>query len=266
MQAKPEAGAAIDLVTALRGYAQVDGRKSLLLVIRQLEAYAAAHPADYESRARLANAYTLLGVGYSRRIEAKEAAYTAAIRHAESALLTEPGFAHVWEARGIGFKLALQQLDHRHLEAMAYLKLALLMNYLECSGPLGKLADTVSMQRAIAIMDRIAQIDANAMSGNNRFTQGLYLFARPMVLGGDREAGRSIMKTVVHNNARNLFPRWARARYVAVETGQRRQFVRDLQWVREQPLDGLVGYRPWNLMMQRHAEAMLANEDRYFRD
>ena len=255
----------VDIVATMRAYAKVDSHASLSAVIRRLERYADSHPDDYSSRARLANAYTLLGAAYLQDIEAKEAAYAAAIRYAEAAMLTVPGFAHLREQRGVAFHFALQQLDHRHLEAMEFWKAALMYDYEECTGAMGKVLGYAQLHRAEAAMDRMDQIDANANWGNTRMSRGLYLYALPEYLGGDVEKGQQLIAAAVKDNPRNIVPRWGRAKYVALPAGDREQFRQDLQWVVDQPLKELVGYRPWNRAIKRDAKKLLKNTRRLFK-
>ncbi len=254
---RPYSQEPVDLVSGLRAYAQSDNRDSLLHAIQLLEAYATTHPDDYESRARLANAYTLLGAGYTHKVLRKEAAYAAAIRYAEEAMLTVPGFAHVWRGRGIGFTLALQQLDHRHIEAMTFWKAAVLYDYEECTGSMGRVLRFAELRRAVAMMDRLAQIDRNVGDGNNLMAQGLYRFNMPEYLNGDLQLAEQLLAEAVEVNQRNIVPRWGRARYYALPAGDRELFRQDLRWVVDQPLDNLVGYRPWNIVIQRDARRML---------
>lgn len=254
----------VALTGAMEAYANVDSRKSLLRAIRMLERYALDNPDNYVSRARLANAYTLLGAGYTQDVPGKQAAYSAAVRYAEEAMLTVPGFAHLRENRGIGFELALRQLDHRHMEAMEFYKAAQFYDYDECSGVMGKLLHLNKVQRAVAVMDRMAQIDANAAWGNNRMSQGLYKLLRPDYLGGDQAQGLQLLDRAVADNPRNIVPRWGRAKYFAVQAGDRDLFKKDLRWVRRQALDELVGYRPWNVVIQREARSLLSRAGTLF--
>ncbi|MGB1579875.1 MAG: TRAP transporter TatT component family protein [Nevskiales bacterium] len=249
---------------AMQAYEQADSRDSLLRAIRMLERYAQDHPGDYASRARLANAYSLLGMGYTQDIGGKEAAYSAAVRYAEAAMLTVPGFAHVWKERGVTFALALQQLDHRHVEAMEYYKVAQFSDYEECKGAMGRVLGISQMQRAVAVMDRLAQIDENVSWGNNRMMQGLYKLRQPDYLGGDHVTAMYMLERAIQDNLQNVAPRWGRAKYFAVPAGKRQLFVSDLRWVVEQPLDQLVGYKPWNIVIQRDARALLSQTNRLF--
>lgn len=261
----PVANESIDLVSGLQAYAQSDSEESLLAAIRLLEGFAAAHPDDYASRARLANAYTLLGAVYRWEVAAKEAAYTAALRYAEAAMLTVPGFAHVRETRGVAFQFALQQLDHRHLEAMEFWKAALLYDYEENSGTMGKMMRYGQLNRAVSVMDRLDQIDENANWGSNRLSRALYLYAMPEYVGGDEARAERLIAAAIADNPNSIVLRWARAKYVSLPAGDRALFMQDLQWVVKQPLHDLVGYRPWNLAIQRNARYLLKNSQQRFK-
>ena len=257
-------GAPVAIGDAMQAYHRADSRDALLQAIRMLERYAQDNPDDYSSRARLANAYTLLGLGYTDDIGKKEAAYSAAVRYAEEAMLTEPGFAHVWKERGVSFSLALQQLDHRHIEALSYYRSAQFLDYQECKGAMGRLLDISQMQRAVAVMDRLAQIDPNISDGTNLAMQGLYKIRQPDYLGGDDVTAQYLLERAAQDNPRNIIPRWVRAKYFAIDAGKRDLFVRDLRWVAEQPLEQLVGHRPWNIVIQRDAKALLSQASRLF--
>lgn len=261
--AAASAATPVDLQEANAAYRYADSYQSLMGAIILLEAYAGQHPGDYASRARLANAYTLLGAGYSTAIADKQAAYAAAMRFGEAAMMTVPAFQAA-RARGEDFGTALQQLGEAQFEAMEFWKTALFYDFRECTGLLGKLASYARLRRAVAVMDRMAQIDREAMWGNNLFSQGIYFLAQPEIVGGSRSKSAAYLAEAAAVSALNIVPRWGRAKYFAVAMGDQALFRNDLTWVTAQPLDQLVGYRPWNLVLQREARTLLATAQQYF--
>lgn len=255
--------APVDLAEANAAYTYADGYQSLKGAILLLERYAAQHPDDYASRARLANAYTLLGAGYSTTVADKATAYAAAMRYGEAAMLTVPAF-RAQRAAGESFESALQTLGKAHFEAMEFWKTALFYDFRECTGLLDKLMSYGRLRKAVAVMDRMEQIERQAMWGNNLFSQGIYYLAQPEIVGGDKRKSAAYLAEAAAVSPTNIVPRWGRAKYYAVAMGDRELFRKDLQWVTAQPLDKLSGYRPWNLVLQREALALLANEKQYF--
>ncbi len=248
---------------ALAAYDAADSRESLLLAIDALERYAKAHPRDYASRARLANAYTLLGAGYSEGVTAKAAAYDQAMTYALAAFNTD-GRYQLARINGQGFAGSLALLDESQMEAMEFWKTAMFYSFREASGLLGQLWRFPRLKQAVAVMERQEAIDRNAMWGNNLMSWGIYYLAQPEWYGGDREKSRAYLAEAAAVSERNIVPRWGRAKYFAVAMDDVQMFRTDLQWVAAQPLAKLEGYRPWNVLLQREARALLTQESNYF--
>lgn len=246
-----------------RSYDAVDSRASLLEAIAVLERYADERQRDYASRARLANAYTLLGAGYSAGARDKADAYRQAMQWAEAAFMTD-GTYRLARMNGKSFEEALQYLDLRHIEALEFWKTAVFYSFREASGILAKLVRYPNLKKAVAVMAREEALDRNAMDGNNLMSWGIYYLAQPEFYGGDREKARAYLAEAAAVSERNIVPRWGRGKYFAVAMNDRDMFVNDLQWVVAQPLEPLDGYRPWNVLIQREAAELLAAREQYF--
>lgn len=238
-------------------FAQVESRESLLHVIAQLEAYAARHAGHYASRARLANAYTLLGAGYSASGAAKARAYNNAMAAAEEAFETN-GSYQLARLNGQSFAQRLDYLGDEQMEALEFWKTAMFYSFREASGPVAKLWRYPRLNQAVAIMQRQEVLDRQAMWGNNLMSWGIFYLAQPEWYGGDRNKSREYLAEAVAVTQRNIVPRWGRGKYFAVAMGDMKMFRDDLSWVAAQPLEALVGYRPWNRMLQNEARQLLA--------
>ncbi len=248
---------------ALAAFDAADSHESLLLAIDALERYARAHPGDYASRARLANAYTLLGAGYTEGGSAKARAYDQAMDYALEAFNTD-GTYQLARMNGKSFEEGLAFLDERQMEAMEFWKTAMFYSFREASGPIAKLWRYPRLKEAVAVMERQEALDRNAMWGNNLMSWGIYYLAQPEFYGGDREKARAYLAEAAAVSQRNIVPRWGRAKYFAVAMGDVDSYRSDLQWVAAQPLDELVGYRPWNLLLLREARTLLEQEELFF--
>lgn len=255
--------AAVSIAEANAAYRYADSYPSLKGAISLLELYAAQNPADYVSRARLANAYTLLGAGYSQTVAAKAEAYARAMYYGESAMMTVPAYKAARDS-GASFEEALVHLGATQFEAMEFWKTALFYDFRECTSLLGKLSSYAGLRQAVAVMDHMEQINRQAMWGNNLFSQGIYYLAQPEFVGGDKQKAAEYLAEAAAVTARNIVPRWGRAKYYAVAMGDVDLYQQDLQWVQQQPLDTLLGYRPWNVFLQREAKALLTETERYF--
>ncbi len=262
---EPDSGPveAVNFAEANAAFTYADSYPSLKGAISLLERYAQQHPGDYASRARLANAYTLLGAAYSSSVADKAAAYAAAMRYGEAAMMTDPDYKAAHD-RGASFADALQALDEEHFEALEFWKTALFYDFRECTGLWDMLLSYGRLRQAVAVMERMEQIDRQAMWGNNLFSQGIYYLAQPEFVGGDKQLSAAYLAEAAAVSQRNIVPRWGRAKYYAVEMQDAGLFRADLSWVASQSLDKLEGYRPWNVALQREARLLLANSADYF--
>ena len=248
---------------AYAAYEQADSRGDILIAIDLLKSVAAGNPGDYKSRARLANAYTLFGAGYARSSLEKESAYASAMYLAEQAMRTAPAFA---KARDEGKELtaAVELLDASHIEALEFWKTALFYDFRECTELIDKISRYPRLKQAVAIMSRIEAIDRNAIWGSNIFSEGIYYLAQPEFLGGDRARSAELLAEAVAISDRSILPRWGRAKYYALAMRDYELFKDDLKWVVAQPLDNLVGFRPWNVLLKAEASSLLANPPEAF--
>lgn len=244
---------------ALAAYEVANDRNAVLHAIDVLERFARANPRDYASRARLANAYTLLGAGYTECGSEKAAMYDKAMEYALAAFNTNETYK-LARLNGMRFEEALEMLDARHMEALEFWKTAMFYSFREASGLIAKLRRYPRLKQAVAVMERQQTLDRNAMWGNNLMSWGIYFLAQPEFYGGDRDKARAYLAEAAAVSERNIVPRWGRAKYFAVAMGDVDGFRADLKWVASQPLDKLVGYRPWNVLLQREARELLAQE------
>ena len=249
----------VSLETAMRAYDKVESRHELLAVIDMLDTYAAHNPGHYESRARLSNAYTLLGAGYSKTLTEKELAYEQAMQVAEEAMMTSSGYAEIMR-RGGSFEEAVQSLNADYIEAMEFWKTALFYSFREAQGAVNKLLRYPRLKKAVAVMEHIDRLDRNAIYGSNLMSLGIYYLALPEFAGGDRSRSAAYLMQAAAVSERSILPRWGRAKYFAVAMQDEALYTSDLKWVVAQPLNKLEGYRPWNILLQREAAEMLVSK------
>jgi tetratricopeptide (TPR) repeat protein len=249
----------VDYAQATAAYDSADSRESLLAAIHLLQRYAQAQPNDYASRARLANAYTLLGAGYSSSGADKAAAYRQAMAFAEQAFMTKVTYRQAREG-GQSFEQALALLDQEQLEALEFWKTAMFYSFREADGIWAKLIRYPRLKQAVAVMQRIEAIDRNAYWGNNLMSWGIYYLAQPEFYGGDRDKARQYLAEAASVSQRNIVPRWGRAKYFAVAMNDPALFRADLEWVAAQPLDELVGFKAWNRVLLIEAKSLLAQQ------
>ncbi|MGB1581041.1 MAG: TRAP transporter TatT component family protein [Nevskiales bacterium] len=257
-QSLPQPGVSLD--KAMAAYERVESRADLLAAIDLLDTYAQQHPQDYASRARLANAYTLLGAGYAKTLREKADAYSRAMEVAEQAMMTSDAYA---QARsGIGsFTDAIQSLDVDYIEAMEFWKTALFYSFREAQDPISKLLRYPRLRKAVAVMQHIDSLDRNAIGGSNLMSLGIYYLALPEFAGGDRQKSAEYLAQAAAVSERSILPRWGRAKYYAVAMQDKNLYQSDLKWVVSRPLNELIGYRPWNILLQREAAQMLQSSD-----
>ena len=253
-QALPQPAASLD--EAMHSYEQVESRHQLLAAIDLLDTYAEQNPGDYASRARLANAYTLLGAGYAKTLDEKASAYEKAMKAAEQAMLTSSDYAQA-RRQGRSFSTAVETLDIRYIEAMEFWKTALFYSFREAEGVLDKLLRYPRLKQAVAVMEHIERLDREAIGGSNLMSQGIYYLALPEFAGGDRLKSAKYLAEAAAVSKRSILPRWGRAKYYAVAMKDYELYRSDLQWVVAQPLKDLIGFRPWNVLLQREARGML---------
>ena len=248
----------VDQARALAAYQQSETRQQLMVAIDLLQHHARQNPDNYQTLARLANAYTLFGAGYVRNASEKEWAYSRAMQVAEQAMMTSAHYAEVRRRNG-GFAEAVKTLDSSYLEAMEFWKTALFYRFREAKGVVDKVVRYPRLKQAVAVMEHMESLDRNAIGGSNLMSQGIYYLALPEFAGGDRELSAQYLAEAAAVSNRSILPRWGRAKYYAVAMNDYDLYRRDLEWVAAQPIDELIGFRPWNVLLQREAAAMLSS-------
>jgi hypothetical protein len=120
------------------------------------------------------------------------------------------------------------------------------------------------MARNTAVMKHLREVAPDWQHGAVHFAWGIYYLALPKVAGGDMELSRQSLDRAVEVGPHSLLPRWGRAKYYAVKTGDRQLFEDDLAWVVAQDPQQMDSPYPWNVYFQRDARAMLEDIGRYF--
>lgn len=238
--------------------------RSLEEAIASYERLLVSSPRDAQLLNGVATAHILYGAAYATGRGEKGRWYRTGIRYAERAMSTNDAFAAaVAEGKPIGEAVSLIGGDQAERKAMLLWVTGVSYYFKECAGPRAVLHFRW-MLRAREVMERLADVDPTFDHGAVLFSLGIYHLALPPGGGRDMAKSRDFMERAVAASGTSLLPRWGRARYFHVRSGNRAAFVEDLEWVLQQDPRGVDSPYAWNVYFQRDAKTLLASVDELF--
>lgn len=213
---------------------------------------------------RLASEIEILkGAAYDPDRGAKTNSYRNGIEYAERAMATHPEFAAKIRD-GAELAEAVEVLGAEYGEEMLLWVTGVSYYFKECLSGLGHLVNFRWMLRTSTVMDHLAAVAPELQHGAVPFSLGIYNIGLPRSAGGDLELAAEYLDSAVSQSGSSLLPRWGRAKYLWVKTGDEEAFRSDLEWVLAQDPNGGDSPYSWNAYFQRDAREMLANIDRWF--
>lgn len=222
-----------------------------------------AAPDDREALESLAEAHVLYGAAYADGKKEKGRFYRRGIQYAERGMARNTAFRNQVEA-GKSLGEAARELGNEELRPMLFWVTGVSYYFKECLGGFGKVWHFRWMLRTREVMERMLAIDPEAEQGAVFFSLGIYRIAAPPGAGRDLKLSAEFLDKAIAVAPTSLLPRWGRAKYYHVKTGDREGYRRDLEWVLAQdPRAAASSYR-WNVYFQRDAGKLLAEIGREF--
>lgn len=220
-------------------------------------------PSNTHLLTQLAEANILYGAAYARSASEKAAAYRNGIRFAERAMTANPEFrARVASGATIGE--AADTLTTADIRPMLFWATGVSYYFKECLSGFARLTHYRWMLQTREVMERMMELDPAHEAGAVPFSLAIYHIGSPPGAGRDLERAASLIDQAIAVSPGSLLPRWGRAKYLHVRTGDREAFRRDLEWVLAQdPRAPGSSYR-WNVYFQRDARAMLEAIETHF--
>ncbi|MGZ5445507.1 MAG: TRAP transporter TatT component family protein [Thermoanaerobaculia bacterium] len=248
-----------DVLLDMAGDAQ-----SLEDAIAAYEGLLVSSPADGSVLGRLAETHILYGAAYAKGTREKGRWYRAGIRYAERAMAGNEAFeARVASNRSIGDAVSALGRDEAEMRAMLLWITGVSYYFKECLGPRAVVYFRW-MLRTREVMERMLELDPEFEHGAVLFSLGIYNLALPPGAGRDMERSEEFLQRAVSVSGTSLLPRWGRAKYFQVRTGNREGFLEDLEWVIAQNPREADSKFAWNVYFQRDAREMLSRVDALF--
>lgn len=264
-EAAVDAAAADSTPAELEASFRAAGSAAELAVVRSATArYLADHPDDPRALLVAAHAEILHGAAYDSTRRAKAKSYRRGIQLAERAMATSPELT-ARLAAGASLAEAATVLDAEHADAMLLWVTGVSYYFKECLSGVGHLINYRWMLRASELLDHLMAVAPDHEHGAVPLSLGIYYLALPASAGGDLARSRELLEAAVAEaGTESLLPRWGRAKYFAVKSGDREGFRRDLEWVLAQDPRATATPYAWNVYFQRDARALLAEIDEIF--
>lgn len=212
---------------------------------------------------QLAEAHVLWGAAYAEGKSEKARSYITGIRYAEQAMACVPAFRRRIEA-GASIGEAVAELGQEQMRPMLFWVTGVSYYFKECLRAPSHLWNFRWMLRTREVMARMMEVDPGAEHGAVPFSLAIYYLGLPRSAGGDLDRSAELLARAEAQAPGALLPRWGRAKYLCVRTGDRAGFQRDLQWVLAQDPRRADGQYRWNVYFQRDAREMLSRIDRWF--
>lgn len=238
-------------------FARADSRPALERAARLFEAAATADPTHTEALTRACEARCLLGAGYASTRADKRATYRVAIALCERAMATNPDFA-ARVARGEPVDQAAAALGEPEMGAMHFWVTSVSYRFKETLSPLAYPFNLRWIERELAVLQRMDQLDAEWGRGALRFSVGIFYLALPARFGGDMARSRAILDQLVADYPERMLPRWGRAKYFYGKTGEEEARRRDLGWVAAREPSPDPDEYAWEVYFRADARRLLA--------
>ena len=220
------------------------------------EAVLLDNPGDYRARVQAASLYILKGTAYSRS-EEKTPAFRRAMKYAELAMYTNPGFQKAVDAGAYPWE-AVSALGESEAEAMFFWVTALQYEFKEGMSLPSKVLNIGWLQRALLFLDRIETVAPAFGGGGVEFGKVICYMALPESLGGSNMKGADYMGRAVAKGSDWLFPRWARGKYYLPAKGEKKAARDELAWVASQDPAAFRDPYPWSVHFQEDSRRILS--------
>ena len=220
---------------------------------------------DYETaQTGAARLLLLLGANFSKSTREQRKFYRETQKAAERAMAVVPAFRNGRD-RGQSVPEAAATLPVQSFEPLFLWTTAVFYTFRDVASLPEQILFKGRLQEAKSVLDLMMEKDPTWQDGSLQFSLGIYYLSVPKILGGDRDKARSLMDEAVEMGTNRLLPRWGRAKYLAVRTGDKTLFLEDLNWVAAQDPGEMDGPLIWNNYFHDEAIELLEAVDSYFR-
>ncbi len=237
-------------------YERADDLASLNASIEAYQAALTSNPGDYEALVQLSNQYILLGTAHTVSRKEKTEIFTTAMHYAERAMYTNPRFKTSVQNGRLPWEAA-SQLDKKQTEAMFFWVTALQYEFKEGMGIASKIRNIEWMNRGLAFLKRIEEINPGYGDGAVEFAMAISYYVLPKSKGGSKKTGEAYMQQAVDKGGKRLLPRWGRGKYYYPIKGNTAKSREDLEWVANRPLKDAVDPYPWRVYFKNDAKKLI---------
>ena len=214
------------------------------------------NPGDYNALTQLSTINILLGTAYTNTGYGKSEHFLQAMRYAEQAMYSNTEFRTKIE-QGETLWGAIDSLSEREAEAMFFWVTALQYEFKESMSLPEKVFNIKWLQRALLVIEQVEKGAPEFGGGGVEFAKAICYYALPGRYGGSEELGDEAMQAAIEHNDNWLLPRWARAKYYYVITGQTEKSQSELKWIAGQNPEQFRDPYPWRIHFIENSAALL---------
>ncbi len=254
-----------DMIAALSAEPDpAHAREAAASLLVMIEGFARADPDGTDLRRIAAQAYGGFAFGFLEKTEPDRARrfYKRGRDHGLSALGQEPGFAKALKAGPAALKRALGKISRDKLPLLFWTAYCW-SGWINMSR--GNPDAVADLPIAAAMMARALALDPSYFHGGPHLFFGVYYGGRSPLMGGDpKKAKAHFERAVALSKGRFLTAKLLYARHLAVQTQDRKLFLRLLDEIEKAPPAGLPDQALSNALARRRAKELRKQIDELF--
>ena len=232
-------------------------------LIRIYELHAAGNRSVADAETRAASLYLLLGADHAQSNFQQRSYYKMARSSTVEAMMQNESFRKAVNA-GQPVETAAEYLGPDLYEPLFLWATSIFYHFRDVASIPEKIINRSQLKSAADAIGVLIEKDPEWFDGCLQFSLGIYYLSVPEFAGGDRQRAASLINDAVDMGNRRLLTRWGRAKYLAVATGDQRQFEEDLTWVIDQDISEMQGPVIWNRYFIEDSRELLATIDGFF--
>ncbi len=239
-------------------------REAAASLLVMIEGFARADPDGTDLRRIAAQAYGGFAFGFLEKSEPTRARrfYKRGRDHGLSALGQEPGFSQALKAGPAALKSALGKISRENLPLLFWTAYSW-SGWINMSR--GNPDAVADLPIAAAMMARALALDPSYFHGGPHLFFGVYYGGRSPLMGGDpKKAKAHFERAVALSKGRFLTAKLLYARYLAVQTQDRKLFLRLLDEIEKAPSGLLPDQALSNALARRRAKELRKQIDELF--
>lgn len=254
---------AVSMETLKEREAGVETIDEITELISLYQKMAAGGDAVAEAKTRAASLYLLLGAKFARSKADKRQYYRSAKELTVEAMSVDADFLAALQG-GQRITDAAAGLEADMYEPLFLWATSIFYHFRDVASVPEKILFRKRLSEAARAIEVIVQKDPGWNDGCLQFSLGIYYLSVPGFAGGDRGKAIELINQGAGVSNKILLPRWGRAKYLSVATGDRRQFIDDLEWILNQDITEMNGPTIWNKYFIADSKELLASVDKLF--